>query len=117
MLRYATIEEAWQRSTPPVRRTYPADQGQHTTPPEILDPPAEAPAEYAEYDRLEGQRPDVLPDHVAQSAPVAAPQPDFVQHRECVETGMYDVMLYAIAGVVLVLILEQFVQMGIKMGA
>lgn len=29
---------------------------------------------------------------------------------------MYDVMLYAIAGVVLVLILEQFVQMGVHLG-
>jgi hypothetical protein len=114
MLRYATIEEAWQRSTPPIRRTYPADQGQHTTLPEILDPPAEAPVEYAEYDRLEGQRPDVLPDHVPQSAPVTVTE--IVRPGECVETGMYDVMLYAISGIVLVLILEQFVQMGIKMG-
>jgi hypothetical protein len=29
---------------------------------------------------------------------------------------MYDVMMYAIAGVVLVLMLEQFVQMGVHIG-
>lgn len=117
MLRYATIEEAWQRSTPPVRRTYPEDAARAAAPvPAVLDPPAEAPAEYAEYDRLEGQRPELLEDHVPQSPPmaqqVALPPPP----GGSADTCMYDVMLYAIAGVVLVLILEQFVQMGAHIG-
>jgi hypothetical protein len=118
MLRYASIEEAWQRSTPPVRRTYPADERRHTTntgpakAAEALDP-VEGPGEYAEYDRLEGQRPEVPRDYEPEEAAHFVTVPP--RRVDGTDTCMYDVMLYAISGIVLVLMLEQFVQMGIKL--
>ena len=118
MLRYASIEEAWQKSTPPVRRTYPADNLRHTTQPvevaapEVLEP-VDGPLEYAEYDRLEGQRPEAPLDYGPQDIAPFMALP--TRHDGRADTCMYDVMLYAISGIVLVLMLEQFVQMGIKL--
>jgi hypothetical protein len=82
MLRYATIEEAWQRSTPQ-SVAYPADQGQHSTLPEILDPPAEAPVGTSTIvSRTEARSTRPCPQSHRHRPPKS------LRREECVETGM-----------------------------
>jgi hypothetical protein len=144
MIQYATIEEAWQRSPAPIRRVYPRDSGKFTEPlPELssTDPqPMFAPSSSSKYDRLEGQRPRDLPDSMPRpltpeetEAVWSASTQEERLHRPFTEAvdiqtaesrqpseqndsaAMYDIILYGISGVVLVMILEQFVQMGISL--
>jgi hypothetical protein len=90
------------------------------------------PSSGAEYDRLSGQRPRDLAGHAprvvgptATDPPPTRSQGDHEPARESepardhdsslYDSSLYDVILYGIAGVVVVMMLEQFVQMGVAL--
>ena len=143
MLSYTPIEEAWRRSPLPVRRMYPRDTMKHIEPiaqisndfPEQVTGPESG----SEYHRLEDNRSDNnksndndnqykdnrsndLKDNSQEDLASAATTNNVLHHQQGQQylnrdedTSLYDVILFGIAGVVVVMILEQFVQMGIAL--
>jgi hypothetical protein len=141
MLEYATIDEAWKRSPLPVRRTYPRDTMKYTEPIAQIsnDMPQQmtGPQSGSEYHRLDNRSDDLKGTDTVVSQPNDTDQDKFTRdvvdgnekdsdtnrssvqytgrHVDEDDTALYDVLLFGIAGIVIVLILEQFVQMGIAL--